>query len=78
MCVEAVWYEASPYLYLAVGLGSLLFCTSTLGFLFSAILVAVAVALLSARRVYRSPERQHRRKYARPTGEHGVWPFGRI
>lgn len=78
MSVEAVWYEASPYLYLAVGLGSLLFCTSMLGFLFSAILVAVAVALLSARRVYRSPERRHRRKYAKPTSEHGVRPFGRI
>ena len=78
MHAEAVWYEVSPYLYLAVGLTSLLFCTSTLGFLFSAILVAVAVAMLSARRVYRSPERQHRRKYARPTGGHGAWPFGRI
>ncbi len=78
MSAEALWYEASPYLYLAVGLSSVLFCTSALGFLFIAMLVAVAVALLRARRMYRSPASEHRRKYARPGRAVSVWPFAKV
>jgi hypothetical protein len=66
MNLEALWYEISPYLYLVLGLASVLFSSSTLGLLFSAILVAIAATLLCLRRMYRSPASERLRKYARP------------
>ncbi len=77
MNLEALWYETSPYLYLAGGLASILFATSAVGLLFSASLVAVASALLVLRRAYRGPERERLRKYARPGQARGAWPCGR-
>ena len=78
MILEALWYEISPYVYLFVGLASVLFCTSTLGFVFSAILVAIAVTVLCLRRVYRSPASEKLRKYSRPRQDRRVSPFGRL
>ena len=64
--LEALWYEASPYVYAVVGLASVLVGDSAPGFLFSVLLVAVAVAILRLRRSHRSPQSRHYRKYARP------------
>jgi hypothetical protein len=66
MNLEALWYESSPYLYVALGLAAVLFSSSPLGLLFSAILVAIGATLLCLRRIYRSPARERLRKYARP------------
>lgn len=66
MKIEAIWYEVSPYAYLVVGLASVLFSSSTLGFAFSATLVATAVTVFCLRAVYRSPASEKRRKYSRP------------
>ncbi len=76
MSLEALWYEASPYVYLAVGAAAILFSNSALGFVFSAGLVAFAALLLGLRAVYRSPARERLRKYARP-GKAQRLPFGR-
>jgi hypothetical protein len=78
MSLEALWYEVSPYLYFLVGLVAVLFSTSTSGFLFSAILIAIAVTLLCLRRIYRSPASEHLRKYARPGQRRRNLPFGRV
>lgn len=61
-----LWYETSPFVYLVLGLASLLFSTSASGFVFSTLLVVVAVTIFSLRRSYRSPEQQKLRKYSRP------------
>jgi hypothetical protein len=66
MSLESLWYEASPYLYLVVGLVSALFSNSALGLVFCVLLVTASVTILRLRHSYRSPERQAYRKYSRP------------
>ena len=66
MSLEAAWYEASPYVYLAVGLSSALFSNSDFGFVFSALLLTAAFTIVRLRRIYRSPARVESRKYSRP------------
>jgi hypothetical protein len=61
-----LWYETSPFVYLVVGLASMLFSTSAPALVFSTLLVVLAVTIFSLRRVYRSPEQQKLRKYSRP------------
>jgi hypothetical protein len=61
-----LWYETSPYVYLVVGLASMLFSNSAPGFVFSTLLVVVSITIFSLRRIYRSPEQQKYRKYSRP------------
>jgi hypothetical protein len=61
-----LWYETSPFVYLVVGLASMLFSTSAPGFAFSTLLVVMAVTIFSLRRIYRSSEQQKLRKYSRP------------
>jgi hypothetical protein len=61
-----LWYRASPYVYLVVGLLATMFSTSATGFASCALLVAMSVTILCLRRAYRSPEQQKLRKYARP------------
>jgi hypothetical protein len=64
--LEAAWYEAAPYVYIVLGLVSILISNSAPGWLFSALLLAVSIAILCRRRHYRSPESRKYRKYARP------------
>lgn len=66
MILETVWYEVSPYVYVVVGLASSLISNSDLGLMFSALLLVASFTILRMRRMYRSPERQWYRKYARP------------
>ena len=66
MKIEALWYETSPYVYFVVGWTAVLFSHSALGLAFSATLVCTAVAIHCRRRIYRSPDQEHLRKYARP------------
>ena len=66
MSLEALWYEVSPYVYFVVGLASVLFSTSDLGLVFSALLLTASFIVLRLRRIYRSPDRQEYRKYSRP------------
>ena len=66
MIIEAMWYEVSPYVYLVVGLAAGLISSSDLGLLFSALLLAASFTIFRLRRLYRDPERQRYRKYARP------------
>jgi hypothetical protein len=61
-----LWYEASPYVYVALGLASVLFSSSAPGLVFSALLVAVSLDVIRRRRSYRSHESEQYRKYARP------------
>jgi len=66
MILETIWYEVSPFVYVVVGCASSLISTSDLGLLFSALLLVASFTIVRMRRRYRSPERQHHRKYARP------------
>lgn len=66
MILESLWYEASPYVYVVVGLASSLISNSDLGLLFSALLLAASFTIFRLRSTYRSPERQQYRKYSRP------------
>lgn len=66
MSLEALWYEASPYVYLVVGLVAVLFTNSDLGLVFSALLLTASFTMLRLRRIYRSPDRVEYRKYSRP------------
>ena len=66
MSVEALWYEVSPYVYLVVGLAAPLFSNSDVGFVCSALLLSASFTILRLRRVYRSPDQVHLRKYSRP------------
>ncbi len=66
MILETLWYEVSPYVYVTVGLASGLISNSDLGLMFSALLLAASFTIFRLRRIYRSPERQHFRKYSRP------------
>ena len=65
MSVEALWYEASPYVYFVVGLLSAAFSNSDVGFVFSALLLTASFAVLRLRRIYRRPHRVQFRKYSR-------------
>ncbi len=64
MSLEALWYEVSPYVYLVVGLASVLFSNSDFGLLASALLLTASFTILRLRRIYRS--RREFRKYSRP------------
>ena len=64
--LEALWYEASPYVYVALGAVSGTVSHSDRGLLSSALLLVASLAILRMRRLYRSPERKQLRKYARP------------
>ena len=66
MSLEALWYEASPYVYFVTALGATLFSSSNSGLLFSALLLTATFSILRLRRIYRSPENETLRKYSRP------------
>lgn len=60
MSREALWYEASPYLYLVISVAAAFFSGSALGLVSCALLVTASVAILRLRRIYRRPARQAR------------------
>jgi hypothetical protein len=65
MNVKVLWYEASPYVYVVVSLASLLFSSSGIGLMFSALLLTASLSILRMRRIYRSPGARKHRKYSR-------------
>ena len=64
--LEALWYEACPYVYAVLGLASVLFSHSAPGLVFSALLLAASLYILRRRRSHRSHESRQYRKYSRP------------
>ena len=59
MSLEALWYEACPYVYFVVGLASASFSNSDIGFVSSALLLAATFTIVRRRRIYRSPDKVH-------------------
>jgi len=65
MTVEALWYEASPFLYAVGGLAFVWSTDSALAFGSGVLLVTSATRILVLRRRHRRAVAEHRRKYAR-------------
>ena len=63
--MEALWYEASPFLYALGGLAFVWSTDSVLAFASGAVLVMSAIRILILRRRYRRAVAEHRGKYAR-------------
>jgi hypothetical protein len=66
MSLEVVWYEASPYVYLVVGLAAAPFSNSDVGLISSALLLTASFTIVRLRRIYRSPDKRDARMYSRP------------
>jgi uncharacterized membrane protein (UPF0136 family) len=57
MDLENIWYECSPYLYLAGGLATILKSDSRVGLVSGVLLVAAALTILRLRYVHRKDRR---------------------
>ena len=53
MDFEVLWYEASPYIYVIVGIIAMIYASSYLAMLPGGLLIAAAVTILRMRRSYR-------------------------
>lgn len=52
--LETVWYEYSPYLYLAIGIAAIIYADTLLARLSCALLILAALTILRLRRTYRN------------------------
>ncbi len=62
--MEAMWYEAAPFVYALGGLAFVWSTDSVLGFTSGTVLVMSAIRILILRRRFRRAVAEHRRKYA--------------
>ena len=56
MDLEVLWYEASPYIYILVGVIAMIYASSYLAMLPGALLIAAALTIIKMRRTYRRAE----------------------